>query len=307
MSKETNVIKEQNINTATSSCCDTTCCTEETKSEAITSNNKYEINAETGAEEIKEMVKAKYTEVIEQNISCCGDDCCMPDGSSTFSEDYSQLDGYEAEADYSLGCGIPTEHAKIKAGSTVLDLGSGAGNDVFVARRLVGEEGKVIGVDMTEAMIAQANKNKAKLGYKNVEFVLGEIENLPLAANSIDTVISNCVMNLVPNKKQAYSEVYRVLKTNGHFSISDVVVTSALPQKLQKAAELYAGCVTGASLKSDYLQIIKQNGFKNVNIVVEREIKLPDNALLKYISQKELADLRAKKGGIYSITVYGEK
>lgn len=260
------------------------------------------------SEEMKEIVKKTYTEAVTKHDGCgCGPSCCSPSQDVTFSESYSTVDGYEEDADFGLGCGIPTEFAKIEKGDSVLDLGSGAGNDVFVARNIVGEKGQVIGIDMTEAMITKANENKQKLGFENVDFLLGEIEDLPVKDNTIDVAVSNCVMNLVPDKNRAYSEVYRVLKSNGHFSISDIVLSGKLPEGIQNAAEMYAGCISGALSKGDYLNAIKKAGFKNIEVVKEREIILPDELLLQYINQEELVEYRNSQSAIISITVYADK
>ena len=255
---------------------------------------------------IKDVVKEKYTEVVKSSQSCCSPSCCSP-GGIDFSEGYEGLEGYAAEADLGLGCGLPTEFARIQEGQTVLDLGSGAGNDVFIARRLAGENGRVIGLDMTEAMIAQARINNRKLGYQNVEFVLGDIENIPLEDNSIDVAISNCVMNLVPDKDKAYAEVYRVLRPGGHFSISDIVLQGDLPPTLQEAAVLYAGCVAGAMQKDDYLGAIEHAGFSNIRIDKERQLGLPNELLLEFLSPDELKAFHDSGTGIFSINVYGEK
>lgn len=261
--------------------------------------------------ELKTIVREKYAEIAKSQSSCCGpkaSSCCTPDEVETaFSESYRHLDGYVPDADLALGCGIPTEYARIKAGHTVLDLGSGAGNDVFVARSLAGESGRVIGVDMTQEMIAKAEANRRKLGYENVEFRLGDIEDLPLADNRIDVAISNCVMNLVPDKRRAYAEVHRVLKPGGHFSISDIVTVGELTPAVRNAAALYAGCVSGAMQKEDYLAAIEEAGFINIQIQKERKIELPDELLLSYLPQKELAAFRASGSSIYSINVYAEK
>ncbi len=265
------------------------------------------------SKEIKGSVKETYTNVVTKtntidSSSCCAPACC---GTSelpyTFSEDYTKLEGYEEDADYALGCGLPTEHANIKEGNTVLDLGSGAGNDVFIARSIVGEKGQVIGVDMTEAMIEQANKNKEKLGYENIYFRLGEIEDLPVEDNTIDVAVSNCVMNLVPDKNKAYQEVYRTLKQGGHFSISDIVLRGDLPEGIKQAAAMYAGCISGALSREDYLQSIKNAGFKNLKITKEREVVLPDEVLLQFISQEELETYMETGNAIISIGVYAEK
>ncbi len=264
------------------------------------------------SKEIKETVKEKYAQIVEQNQNCgcscgCGSDFTFPDGSKNFSKDYTKLQGYEKNADYNLGCGIPTGFIEIKEGDTVVDLGSGAGNDVFVARRLVGETGKVIGVDMTQAMIDKAEQNNEKLAYKNVEFRLGDIENIPIENNTSDFVISNCVMNLVPNKEKAFSEVYRILKSNGKFSISDIVISGNLPDKLRKSAELYVDCVAGAIDKQDYIDKIKNAGFKTAEIVEEKKYILPENLVKQFLSQEEYELYRDSNAEILSITVKGKK
>lgn len=256
--------------------------------------------------QIKETVKKAYTSVLtERNSGCCGTDCCST--GESMADDYTTLDGYVAEADYGLGCGIPTEYANMKEGDFVLDLGSGAGNDVFIASKTVGDKGKVIGLDMTEAMIEKANANKAKLGFKNVEFRFGEIESIPVENNSIDVVLSNCVLNLVPDKEKAFSEIHRVLKSRGHFTISDIVISDDLPEKVRKTAELYAGCISGAVKKEDYLNIISDSGFKNVKILKEKVIDISDESMLKYISSEELEDYKNSGNRILSITVKGIK
>ncbi|WP_299125339.1 arsenite methyltransferase [uncultured Tenacibaculum sp.] len=261
------------------------------------------------SQEIKEQVKEAYTRVANSGAGCgCGPTSCgSPAQDWTLSESYSKVDGYEAEADYALGCGIPTEHANIKKGNTVLDLGSGAGNDVFVARSIVGETGHVIGVDMTEAMIEKANDNKQKLGYDNVDFILGEIEALPLKENSIDVAVSNCVLNLVPDKKKAYEEVYRVLKSGGHFSMSDIVLQGDLPRGIMNAAEMYAGCISGALQQEDYIQAIKDAGFKNIRITKEKVVEMPDDVLLNYVNSQELETFKASNNAVISLGVYAEK
>ncbi|MCJ8163444.1 arsenite methyltransferase [Pontibacter sp. E15-1] len=263
-------------------------------------------------EELKALVKEKYSEIAlqskEQNeTSCCGATGCCTVDYAIFADNYTQLDGYTPDADLGLGCGVPTEFAQIKPGDVVLDLGSGAGNDCFVARAIVGDSGKVMGVDMTDAMIAKARDNAEKLGFHNVEFRQGEIEDLPIAANRADVVISNCVLNLVPDKRKAFAETYRVLKPGGHFSISDVVLVGNLPEGLVQASELYAGCVSGAIQKDDYLQIIREAGFENVTVQKEKAILVPDEILKDYLSEDEISAFRASNTGIFSITVYGDK
>lgn len=264
--------------------------------------------------DLKEIVKDKYTDIALQSIhqyqsSCCGGSkgCCGSSNYSMFNDSYQKIAGYVADADLGLGCGLPTEFAQIKKGDTVIDLGSGAGNDCFVARTLVGEEGLVIGVDMTEAMIALANQNCGKHGFKNVQFRLGDIENMPLGSNKADVVISNCVLNLVPDKKKAFAEIYRVLKSKGHFSISDVVLKGELPESILNAAEMYTGCVSGALQKEKYLEYINNHGFINVQVQKEKEIIIPDEILLEYMTESELVAFNKSKTGIFSITVSGEK
>ncbi|HEY8510512.1 MAG TPA: arsenite methyltransferase [Cyclobacteriaceae bacterium] len=261
-------------------------------------------------EQLKELVKEKYAQIADQAktdaAGCCGPACCDTIDQALMVEDYSKLSGYVADADLGLGCGLPTQFAKISEGDTVVDLGSGAGNDCFVARSLTGERGKVIGVDFTEKMVEKARLNATKLGLNNVEFRLGDIENLPLAAETADVVVSNCVLNLVPNKRKAFEETYRVLKKGGHFSISDIVLEGELPDELRKAAEMYAGCVSGAIQKEEYLDIVGKAGFANVTVQKEKEIILPDDILLTYLAKDEIPAFRSK-ARILSITVYGEK
>lgn len=262
--------------------------------------------------ELKALVKEKYSSIAEQSreenaSSCCGAGGCSTEVYNIMADDYTQLSGYAADADLGLGCGLPTAFAKIKKGDVVIDLGSGAGNDCFVARAATGETGKVIGIDFTEKMIEKARTNAEKLGYHNVEFRFGDIEQMPVSANVADVVVSNCVLNLVPNKFNVLKEVYRVLKPGGHFSISDVVLEGQLPQQLQQAAEMYAGCVSGAIQKEVYLELIAANGFKNITVQKSKEIIIPDDILIKYLSTEEISVFRNSDMGIYSITVYAEK
>lgn len=261
---------------------------------------------------IKQTVKEKYSEIAKQSkeqneSSCCGSGSCSTVDYAVFSENYNQLDGYVPDADLGLGCGLPTQFAEIKKGDTVIDLGSGAGNDCFVARAITGESGKVIGIDMTEAMIDKARENAEKFGFNNVEFRFGDIEKIPLTAGSADVVVSNCVLNLVPDKQKAFQEIFRILKPNGHFSISDVVLVGKLPSSLREASEMYVGCVSGALQKSEYLDIINKSGFVNCKVQKEKLITLPDNILADYLSVKQIEDYKNSGVGIYSITVYAEK
>jgi arsenite methyltransferase len=264
-------------------------------------------------QELKDLVKEKYGEIAlqskEQNeTSCCGSTCgCNTSDFVVMAEDYAKLSGYVADADLGLGCGLPTEFAQIKPGDIVVDLGSGAGNDAFVARSIVGETGQLIGIDMTKPMLEKANKNLKTLGFTNVEFRLGDIENIPINNSTADVVVSNCVMNLVPNKQKAFGETFRILKSGGHFSISDIVLKGELPDNIRSAATMYAGCVSGAEQIGDYLDTIKQAGFVNITIQKEREIHLPNELLLQFISLDQLRDFKKKNIGIFSINVYADK
>lgn len=256
---------------------------------------------------VKEIVKEKYAAIAKSNDdTCCDAGCCGSDY-SIMAESYETLDGYNADADLSLGCGLPTEHANIKANDIVLDLGSGAGNDCFIARNIVGENGFVYGLDMTEAMNDLAKKNAAKLGFTNMEFVLGDIEAMPFEDEKIDVAVSNCVMNLVPDKLKAYQELYRVLKSGGHFCISDIVYNGHLSPELLNQAELFAGCVTGASEKAAYMQIISDVGFENIEIKKERLIELPDTLLEKHLTPDQVEEYKNSVKGLFSITVYATK
>jgi arsenite methyltransferase len=255
-------------------------------------------------DEIKAVVKRKYAEIVTEPGSCCGGGCGSPTGEfMDISEDYANLDGYNPDADLGLGCGMPTELAQMRAGHVVLDLGSGAGNDVFVARNAVGDGGRVIGVDMTPAMLDRANQNRAKLGYENVEFRLGEIEDLPVADTEVDVVISNCVLNLVPGKARAFSEIFRVLKPGGHFCISDVVICGELPPALRESAEMYVGCVAGALDKEEYLGTIRAAGFTGIEVRAQREITLDDEVLLRHMNETQADTFRRSECGIFSVTV----
>ncbi|MDP4292341.1 MAG: arsenite methyltransferase, partial [Bacteroidota bacterium] len=245
------------------------------------------------SEDLKEIVKKRYSEIAEQSkernqSSCCGSTCdCKVSSFTVFSEEYSTLEGYDHDADLGLGCGIPTQFAGINKGDAVLDLGSGAGNDCFVALAIVGDAGKVTGLDFTEAMLVKANENNQKLGYNNVEFVRGDIEEMPLPAASYDVVVSNCVLNLVPDKDKAFSEILRVLKPGGHFCVSDVVLKGHLPAKLRDDAVMYAGCVSGALQMEDYLGKIDKTGFEKVTLHKQKKVEIPDEILEKYLDRDE--------------------
>jgi SAM-dependent methyltransferase len=263
-------------------------------------------------EQLKEIVRKKYSEIALQDkdmnmSSCCGAGGCSTEVYNIMSDDYTTLEGYHADADLGLGCGLPTQFARIKKGDVVIDLGSGAGNDCFIARHETGETGKVIGVDFTPAMIDKARANAEVRGFNNVEFRQGDIEHMPVTANSADVIVSNCVLNLVPNKHGVFNEIFRVLKPGGHFSISDVVLVGALPEGLRKDAEMYAGCVAGAIQKQVYLELIQASGFEQISIQKEKAIIIPEDILINYLSKEEIDAFKKGQTGIFSITVFAQK
>jgi SAM-dependent methyltransferase len=278
----------------------------------LNQNQKFKPYFMPTEEQLKEIVRQKYSEIALQDketnmSSCCGAGGCSTEVYNIMSDDYTSLDGYNADADLGLGCGLPTQFARIKPGDVVVDLGSGAGNDCFVARHETGETGKVIGIDFTSAMIDKARANAEARGYNNVEFRQGDIEHMPISANVADVIVSNCVLNLVPNKNAVFQDIYRVLKPGGHFSISDVVLVGALPEGLRKDAEMYAGCVSGAIQKQVYLELIQTNGFENITVQKEKPIVIPDDILKNYLSAEEINSFKTGDTGIFSITVFAQK
>lgn len=263
-------------------------------------------------QELKNIVKEKYTQIAQQDqatnaSSCCGAGGCSTEVYNIMTDDYSSVEGYNPDADLGLGCGLPTQFAKIKKGDTVIDLGSGAGNDAFIARHETGDSGKVIGIDFTPAMIDKARTNAELRGYNNVEFRQGDIEKMPVTSNVADVIVSNCVLNLVPNKDGVIKEIFRVLKPGGHFSISDIVLSGVLPENIRNAAEMYAGCVSGAIQRETYLELIALNGFTNITIQKDKPIFIPDDILSNYLSVDQIHTFRNSGTGISSITVYAEK
>lgn len=263
-------------------------------------------------QELKNIVKERYAKIAEQGkaenaASCCGATTPSNKVYNIMMDDYSETEGYVEDADLGLGCGLPTQFAGIKQGDTVIDLGSGAGNDCFVARHETGSEGKVIGIDFTPNMINKARVNAEKLGYNNVEFREGDIDKMPVNDNTADVIVSNCVLNLVPDKQKVIRDIYRVLKPGGHFSISDIVLVGDLPEALREDAEMYAGCVAGAIQKDQYLQFIGDVGFENTTVQKEKAITIPDDILSKYLSVEESGKFNKGGAGIFSITVYAEK
>jgi SAM-dependent methyltransferase len=264
-------------------------------------------------DEIRTLVRERYGAIAQEAASCCAPGSCgcgpemAPDGLNVIGDAYQGVVGRLEDADLNLGCGVPTKHAALRPGETVLDLGSGAGNDAFIARHEVGPEGHVIGVDMTPEMIARARSNAAKLGFANVEFRLGEIERLPVDAKTVDVVISNCVLNLVPDKAQAFAEMFRVLRPGGRFCVSDIVATGALPPGVREAAGLYVGCIAGAMPESEYLRSLEAAGFQEVVIVKATPIELPDEALSPHMPDAEIHTFRASGATLRSVTVVGAK
>lgn len=258
--------------------------------------------------ELKDIVRDRYTEIVQTETSCCDSSCCGADTVSVdLTDDYGALEGYVPEADFGLGCGLPTEHAGIHTGDTVLDLGSGAGNDAFLARSLVGDSGRVIGVDMTPAMIQRARANAELVGARNVEFRLGDIEALPVDDGEVDAIVSNCVLNLVPNKVIAFEEMYRVLKPGGHFCVSDIVSRGELPESARGIAELYAGCISGAIDESAYVRLLEKAGFEDVRVVAEKVYDVPDEAFVGLAALDEILAYRNGGGALLSATVVGRK
>lgn len=229
--------------------------------------------AEEQAKEVKEYVKKRYGDIARSPGSCCAPSCeCAPstvDVGLRLGYSEEDLKSVPEAASMGLGCGNPVALASLKEGETVLDLGSGGGIDVFLAGKGVGPEGKAIGVDMTEEMVERARSTARKYGYENVEFRAGEIENLPVKDRSVDVVISNCVINLSPDKERVFREAYRVLKYGGRMMISDLVTEGELPEEVKKSFEAWAGCIAGAMEKTSYLKTIKKAGFENLRIVSE--------------------------------------
>jgi SAM-dependent methyltransferase len=263
-------------------------------------------------EQLKNIVKERYAKIAEQGktqnaSSCCGATTPTNKVYNIMMDDYSQTEGYVEDADLGLGCGLPTQFAKIRKGDTVIDLGSGAGNDCFVARHETGAEGKVIGIDFTPIMIEKARANAEKLGLNNVEFREGDIDAMPVNNDVADVVVSNCVLNLVPDKQKVIAEIYRVLKPGGHFSISDIVLVGELPEALRQDAEMYAGCVAGAIQRTEYLQLIANTGFEHITVQKEKPIVIPDDILGKYLTAQAVSAFNNGDTGIFSVTVYAEK
>jgi ubiquinone/menaquinone biosynthesis C-methylase UbiE len=271
-------------------------------------------------EEVKKIVREGYAKIAKQETSCCPSSaapCC----DSTSSQEISKRIGYSEEemnavpegANLGLGCGNPVALASLKQGETVLDLGSGAGFDCFLAANRVGKGGKVIGVDMTPEMLAKARKNAKKGNYKNVEFRKGEIEKLPVDDNSVDVIVSNCVINLSPDKKTVFKEAFRVLRPGGRLMVSDMVLLKELPDYVKNSIEAYVGCVGGAIMKNEYLDAVKTAGFQDVKITDEAIYpieNITNDSIVKTIIKKTgitTQKLRELSNSVASIKVYGQK
>ncbi|WP_103020330.1 arsenite efflux transporter metallochaperone ArsD [Salinibacter altiplanensis] len=255
---------------------------------------------------LKSAVHAKYAALATGREACCGPSGCGDtDLAVDMSEDYA--DAVAADADLDLGCGRPTDHAHLQPGERVLDLGSGAGMDAFVARRDVGLDGHVHGVDFTEEMVEKARANANELGYENVTFEIGDIEDLPVEDDTFDVILSNCVLNLVPDKERAFAEMARVLRPGGRFSVSDIVHVGTLPDGLREAAEMYVGCVAGAMERSAYLDGIRGAGFTDVEGATDKTISLPDDLLAEYLDTAEIGRFRTGDAELQSITVVGRR
>jgi len=257
---------------------------------------------------IKNIVKQNYGKIALSKTSCC------VTGSCCSSADVAKNAGYSADelaklddANLGLGCGNPTALSSLKAGEIVLDLGSGAGIDCFIAAKKVGDSGRVIGIDMTPEMIQLAKENAKKLKFHNVEFILGDIEHIPVEDNTVDIVISNCVINLASNKEQVFNEAYRVLKSGGRMAISDIVLNGTLPEEIENSELAYAGCIAGAVQKEYYISSIYNAGFKNVTIINERAYNtIFDNKELK-IDDVQVSNLKNYSDVIKSISIVAWK
>ncbi len=262
---------------------------------------------------LKELVKQRYSELAlnadEPKGCCCGRNPASPSKKvfTIMSEDYTNLKGYEPDADLGVGCGLPTQYADINKGDTVVDLGSGAGNDCFIARAEVGESGRVIGIDFSPEMILKARKNALKRGYTNVEFLEGDIEEMPLHDNTADVIVSNCVLNLLPQKNIIFKEIYRVLKPGGHFCISDVVLNGIFPKEFTDNAAMYAGCIASAIQREDYLKEIEKADFMDIRVERTKTVLIPDEVLYEHLDEDTIRKYKSGNVGIYSITVTGRK
>jgi len=271
-------------------------------------------------EKIKRVVREGYAQIARRNSSCCApeDSCCKgldlaKDMSRKIGYTEEELQGVPEGANLGLGCGNPIALASLREGETVLDLGSGAGFDCFLAANQVGKKGRVIGVDMTPEMIQKARESARKAHYENVEFKLGEIENLPVADHSVDVVISNCVINLSPDKKRVFRETFRVLRPGGRLMVSDIVLLRELPEPMRGSVEAYVGCLAGALMKEEYIADIRSAGFQEVRIMDETSFPVEcvtnDPTAKAIVGGLKMAPekLREVASSIVSIRVHGMK
>jgi len=270
--------------------------------------------SQNGKIDLKELVKQQYNALAlasnDQQKCCCNPLAPANPSKKVYtimSEDYTKLKGYEPDADLGVGCGLPTEYAGIKEGDVVVDLGSGAGNDCFIARAETGETGRVIGIDFAPQMLEKARNNAKKRGYTNVEFLEGDIENMPLPDKTADVVVSNCVLNLLPRKDKIFKEIYRVLKVGGHFCISDVVLNGHFPKEFTDNASMYAGCIASAIQREDYLSEIEKANFTDIKVERTKTVIIPDEVLQENLDEETIRKYKAGNVGIYSITVTGKR
>ena len=263
-------------------------------------------SADPSPDALKSTVRDKYAALATDDDSCCGPSGDGETGLDVdMSEEYSEA--IAADADLDLGCGRPTDHADLQPGEHVLDLGSGAGMDAFVARRDVGPDGHVHGVDLAEEMVEKARANANTMGYDNVTFEVGDIEDVPVEGDAFDVVLSNCVLNLVPNKEAAFAQMHRALRPGGRFSVSDIVHVGTLPPALREAAELYVGCVAGAMERNAYLDRLREVGFTGVRVATEKNISLPDGLLAEHLGNGRASAFRAGDAALQSVTVVGRR
>jgi len=265
--------------------------------------------------DLKELVKENYNKLALLDTETAKKCCCNPAAPAPvakkaytiMSEDYSNLKGYEPDADLGVGCGLPTKYARIKKGDTVVDLGSGAGNDCFIAREEAGETGRIIGIDFAPNMIERARNNAEKRGFANMEFLEGDIENMPLPDETADVVVSNCVLNLLPRKDRIFKEIYRVLKRGGHFCVSDVVLNGYFSKEFTDNAAMYAGCIASAIQRDEYLSEIEKANFADIKVESTKSVLIPDDVLEFHLDADSIAKYKTGNVGIYSITVTGKR
>lgn len=267
-----------------------------------------------GQPDLKELVKQRYNDLAlaadGQGKCCCNPLAPAAPSQKVYtimSEDYSNLKGYEPDADLGVGCGLPTEYARIQKGDTVVDLGSGAGNDCFIAREETGETGRVYGIDFAPQMLAKARANATRRGFTNIDFLEGDIEAMPLPDKTADVVVSNCVLNLLPRKDKIFKEIYRVLKPGGHFCISDVVLNGHFPKEFTDNAAMYAGCIASAIQREDYLGEIVKANFADIKVERTKTVIVPDEVLEEHLDRATIEKYKAGNVGIYSITVTGTR